>query len=655
MKKIYTIAALAAASLAMVSCSDFLDQTSPSEHSTTNTFESPYYTGLTVNKAYGLLTQDRTYSQDMAIIWGMNTDVELVDGLGTARNDAGARKSMNYDTSASESSMKFDEAWTAGYEIVEYCNEIEEGIRQSETYKSAKGTDKAEFDQYLGEVITLRAMVYLDMIRFWGDIPMKFESAKSDLSNITVGKTDRDVILDSLMVQLKKEPIQKLPWAGSGLTTEHVTQGYARALYAQIALTRAGYAIREASKAGYETAEYSDATYPTQRPAQETREKLYREAALQLDTVISKGIHKLNPSYENEFYLLNQQTLDKTYYENIFEIPMMHNVSGELGYTVGKRMNGDTSDFGRGNSSGKLKTTAELLYSYAKGDTRRDVTCTLSQFKESNEKTTEEISAAPFAIYIGKWRPEWMSAEWTSQNMAMKGSNSKHMTGINVVKMRYSQVLLMYAECLNELVGYNSTLAGTTCGMTALQALMEVHNRAFGTEQTAYENSINSDDELFEAINNENKWEFVGENVRKWDLIRWGLLAKEIAKSKNDYVNDCVNAGWPTTIYYKYTDDKKTRIDASSYLLTADDIASATLTGYESKTGFGFESEEKRNDSKEYKTNLPGISSGLVGTNATSAEIGEPVGHTVKNRYIMPIGTKTLSDANGALQNSYGY
>lgn len=645
MKKIYSIVALAAASLAMVSCSDFLDKSSPSEHNTTNTFESTYYANLVVNKAYGLLTQDRTYSQDMAFIWAMNTDVELVDGMGTSRNDAGARKSMNYDTSASESAMRFDEAWTAGYEVVEYCNEIEEGIRQSEVYKSGTARERSDMRQYLGEAITMRAMMYLDMIRFWGDIPMKFASTQADLSNVTLGKTDRDVILDTLMVQLK-EAISLLPWAGS-LSTEHFTQGYARALYAQIALTRAGYAIREAAKTGYETADYSDPTYPTQRPDADTRKKLYAEAAMQLDTIIANGTHQLNPSYENEFYQLNQQTLDKTYYENLFEIPMMPNVSGELGYTVGKRMNGDTSDWGRANSSGKLKTTAELLYSYAEGDTRRDVTCMLTQFKESNGTTIEEFSTNPFEIYIGKWRPEWMNAEWLSQNLAMSGSPSKHMTGINVVKMRYAQVLLMYAECLNELVGYNGTLAGTTCGKTAIDALMEVHNRAFGgAEQSDYRNAITSNDALFEALDKENKWEFVGENVRKWDLIRWNKLAKNIAQSKYDYTQDCLS--WPQNFYFKYNADK-TRIEE----IVID--SNVSLSGYQSKGAFGFASEDKRNSNANYMTKLPTISSGLVGEDMTSPEIGTPVGHTVLNRYIMPIGTKTLSDANGALTNSYGY
>ena len=149
---------------------------------------------------------------------------------------------------------------------------------------------------YLGEARTIRAMVYFDLLRVFGDIPLKLEPTKSDLSNAYIGKTDRDSIMDVLMDDLDKA-IDELPWAGqSSYTTEHATKGYAHALLAQMALTRAGYAIRESAKSGYETASYSDPTYPTQRPDAATRKALYERALKHLTAVINSGVHQLNPS-----------------------------------------------------------------------------------------------------------------------------------------------------------------------------------------------------------------------------------------------------------------------------------------------------------------------------------------------------------------------
>ena len=83
MKKLFSIITITVgALLATTSCTDFLDQQSPSEHTDADVWESTYYTGLRVNKLYGAMGQDRTYSQDLAIVWNMNSDVELVDGLG---------------------------------------------------------------------------------------------------------------------------------------------------------------------------------------------------------------------------------------------------------------------------------------------------------------------------------------------------------------------------------------------------------------------------------------------------------------------------------------------------------------------------------------------------------------------------------------------
>lgn len=98
MRNIYKTLCLAAGLVAMTSCSDFLDQTSPSELDNKTTFNNTYYTELTVNKIYGSLTQDQAYSNFMPIIAGLNTDCELVDGLGTdASNTSSERGNMNYN------------------------------------------------------------------------------------------------------------------------------------------------------------------------------------------------------------------------------------------------------------------------------------------------------------------------------------------------------------------------------------------------------------------------------------------------------------------------------------------------------------------------------------------------------------------------------
>lgn len=649
MENIIKLLALAAGVAGMSSCSDFLEQTAPSELNDNTVYNSTYYTGLRVNKIYGGLAQDQTYSQYIPIIWGLNSDCELVDGLGAdADNTTSERGNMNYNASPSWGNLA--KLWDAMYGIIEDANLTLEGINSSSLLTSG-GSEQKTMERYKGETLALRAMIYFDLVRFFGDVPLKLEPSQADLSNAYLHKTDRDVILDTLMVDLKNA-VELLPWADevSGYTTEHATKGYAHALLANIAMTRAGWVIREQAKDGYETADYTDPTYPTQRPDAATRTKLYELALSHLSAIITNGTHKLNPSVENQWYLINQRELDKNYHENIFEMPMGLGVSSELGYTVGVRVNGATTEYGvKGNSSGKMKLTAPFFYSFDKKDLRRDITCAQVQLGAENGVTKESmLGNAPFGIYVGKWDVRKMNEEW--RQAAIATGNAKWMSGINVVKARYPQVLLWYAEVMNELAGPDGDYEGSA-GLTARQALAMVHTRAFADADKAdaekYIEAIPATKEaMFDAIVDENAWELAGEGFRKFDLIRWNLLAEKIQEFKDTYYDELMNESnpnyYPEKVYFNYTDDTKTKIDMSSVTWYGLPEGKESSDYDDNKSFYGAEREDSKQT--QLQTNWPSISSGLVGDNVQ-----------VKNRYLLPIGSTTISAANGYIHNSYGY
>lgn len=632
MKKILKLFVLGIGIFGMSACSDFLDQTSPSKFNDDEVFNSTYYTSLFLNKVYGGLTEDQTYAQYIPIVWGLNSDCELVDGLGEdAGNTSSERGNMNYNTNAGWANIS--KLWDAMYSIIENANITIEGIEGSELLV-AEGADKKTMLAYKGEALALRAMVYFDMVRFFGDIPMKMEPTNPDLSNVYLGKTDRDVIMDRLIVDLE-EAITYLPWAGeSGYTTERATKGYAHALLANIALTRAGWNIREAAKEGYVTAAFSDATYPTQRCSDEKRKEMYELALTHLGEIMTSGKHQLNPSVEDHWLWINQRKQDQSYRENIFEIPMGLAKSGELGYTVGVRMNGASSKYGpKGNSSGKMKLTAPYFWSFDRNDLRRDLTCANYQLKETDGVLKEEmLGNTPFGVYCAKWDIRKMNEEWRE---LAKATDAKLTTGINVVKMRYPQVLLMFAEVMNEL--YGADVSDTKTGLTAREALGQVHVRAFAADNRSaaevYIASIPADKEgFFDKIVDENAWELAGEGFRKFDLIRWNLLSSKIDQFKDDYRTQL--SEYPEKVYFKYNSDFS--IDMSSvewYEIPSD------TEGYENKSFWGAEATAETKTQLE--TNLPSISSGL--------------NKVVKNRYLLPIALTTISTSNGALQNSYGY
>lgn len=706
----------------MAGCSDFLDQKSPSELTTDEAFKSASFTQLAVNKLYGLMT-DNTYGQIVPIIFGTNTDCELIDGLGgEASNTTSERGNMNYNFSPSWKTL--NTAWDGIYDIINNCNSIIDGINQNGGLNSDDAKIKKQYRQFMGEALTVRAMCYLDLVRLWGDVPFKttFDNNGSAMYS-GGGKVDRDIILDALILDLRKAT-EYLYWAGESvgdmtLTTERVTKGYAYALLSEVALTRAGYAIREAGKDGYENLpEYSDATYPTQRPGEAKRQEMYKLAAEAAYFVINDSHHKLNPSFANEWEKINQLILDTEYRENMFEIPTGCGVTGELGYSIGVRINGATPYFGeKGNSSGKVKMTGSYWASFHNTgfnatkseecwvalDTRRDVTVYPFQIRVRSGRKIYNVTHAEniyyeepsfsgaWALYCGKWNPMKMSDAIIK--VAQSSGDAKWATGINVVRMRYSKVLLNYAEACFNIGGKDYKIEN---GPTALEALEQVHTRAYEDANKSkgkdfIDNIVNTDG-FMEALYSENAWEFAGEGVRKYDLIRWGQLSHKILKMKTDYLNGVTKqlsqGGWPRTMYYLYKEKANPgpddtyanlgKFDTSKFgglLITVQssycwgngwpqypgDTKKRTSSDCQSSTWFGTATENDRT------TYLPFISAGLnpwddiqevqkaQATWPRDDLFNPQTNMTVKNRYILPIGSLTISDSNGTLKNSYGY
>ncbi len=87
--------------------------------------------------------------------------------------------------------------------------------------------------------------------------------------------------------------------------------------------------------------------------------------------------------------------------------------------------------------------------------------------------------------------------------------------GINTIVMRYAEVILFRAEALNEL--------GRTS--EAIPLLKRIRDRAGLDTKASY-----SQDEMRKAIRHERRVEFAFEDIRGWDIIRWGIQEETLGK-----------------------------------------------------------------------------------------------------------------------------
>ena len=138
-----TIVLGGAALFTVTSCSDFLDQKSPSDTDANNVWQSAYYTENVLNKAYGLLCEDYTYSQVLCYTFMTNSDIEFANAYGEkdAKTEGKGRDLNNYYADNDASFSKIGSAWDHIYECIEYCNNIIDGLKDLKL-EGATSTEK---------------------------------------------------------------------------------------------------------------------------------------------------------------------------------------------------------------------------------------------------------------------------------------------------------------------------------------------------------------------------------------------------------------------------------------------------------------------------------------------------------------------------------
>jgi hypothetical protein len=492
------VAVLLSAAVAAVSCKGYLDAVSPSVYTNEVTFSSVSGANSAVIGAYDPLSGDNGYGVRLSTGYAYDTD----EGQNRAgAPDGGSRDVNRYRVTAGTSELI--NPFTTLYQGVERANICIERIPQMTLYASGTATEQQQLRRLYAEALALRALYYLEITRNWGDVPASFEPAGDDV-NLPV--TDRNAIYDRLLTDLATAS-RLLPWrtqADYG-PYERFTKGAAKALRARIALYRGGYQSRQGQMvraADYQTA--------------------YQVARAECDTLLrNRAQHTLNPSFEAVWRNVSGLAFDTQYGEVMFEVAMGSGSAAsdsKLGYNNGPRL----SQLSRwGQTSGGISILATYFYAFDSTDTRRDVTVTLYRSVDATPNVLNSVTGN--SLTDGKFRRDWRVPllPGTSQNL-----------GMNWPVVRFSDVLLMFAEAQNELAGPSAAYNGTT----PVQALEEVRRRAFSTAnyRALPAARTSSATAFFTTLVNERLLEFGGESIRKYDLIRWNLLASKIAETKTN-------------------------------------------------------------------------------------------------------------------------
>jgi len=570
-----------AGALLLSSCSDFLDTESPSEQTSSVIYENEGMAKSAIMGVYSQLAGTFVYGQKMSVNWQGVSDIELASGY----NDDPSNQ-LTSDTGAANYWCDWYNQtiqWSYIFKMAELASTAVEGIRNS----SILGTSKT-MQQYLGEALTLRALSYFELVRRYGDIPYKEGTSNSDLSNVYMGKIDRDSIYPCIIKDMQ-EAITYLPWMGNGeYNVERISKGFAKGLLARIALTAGGWSIRDGNQFSDANVEHYPNTannpgmaeingYYVGRP--KNWKDFYEIAEQQCAEIIgdAENPHRLDPDYGDIWKTVCGLEYN-TYNENLFEVANGVGYSGDIGTLMGRGMDGNLGYGSRGWGGSYISTNGYYFYSFDPEDSRRDYACYWATGKKRTDGkydgtggVEEKLDNSIMNLKFGKWDFFWTGDAY--RNIASTAT-ARTPTGINWILMRYPDILLMFAEARYQL-GKGEDTPNATAKISARQALEQVRARAFG-EGSAKISQYDPD--FFMAIVNERAWEFGCEGIRKLDLVRWGLLDTKIEEMKEAML--CMMDGllpvkcmdktyqpgdFPQYVYYKtFEDGKRVCIDWSS-------------------------------------------------------------------------------------------
>ena len=428
---------------------------------------------IALNGVYATLAQTTLYGGDMLARMGLSADLGY-ESYSTDEGTVGY-----YD--ASPSDPRILNYWRDLYAGIGRANRLLENLHKPEM-------DEKERDNIRGQALFLRAYYHFLLVTRFGDVPLVLTVPPSGkLTDVQLPQTPKREVYLRIISDMETaaglvKPASEVECGG------RISQSAVWGILARVCLYMAGEPVNEPG--------------------------MYAKAKEYAQKVIDTQFHKLNTSFEQVFINYIQDKYDIK--ESIFEVEFWGNNVGTYTTTAGRvgRDNGiglSNADLEIGVSPGMIRATAYFLSLFEENDLRRDLTIApFTYTKETGEKVYQTTNY--WIRYCGKFRREY---ELTSPK-------SVTYTPINFPILRYSDVLLMYAEG----VAADPANASDEELALAYEYLNQVRRRGYGKDINTPDDAVDFEKEskldLMEHIKDERARELGFEIMRKDDIIRWG-------------------------------------------------------------------------------------------------------------------------------------
>lgn len=344
--------------------------------------------------------------------------------------------------------------WQQNYTAIARSNEIIFRIADKPIAEELK-------KQYTGEALFLRAFNYFNLVRQYGGVPLRLDPTSSPEEAKSKGRASVDEVYAQIITDLSTAA-ELLPAKYPAAEAGRATAGAARTVLGKVYLTQKKYTealteLRKVQGLGYSLmAKYADIFSPSNKNN-------------------SESIFEIQ-------YLGTQPSLASNFMYQFAPWNSLSIVTGDAGTTLG-------------GGNGWNVPTQDMIDAYEPGDLRKDISL-----------------ATGFTDLSGKFQPNPYVKKYNH------GFVDRGRTDDNFPLLRYADVLLMIAECLNE--------QGFAANGEAFSLLNQIRERAQLKPKTAGNTdpilSVDTQEAFRQALFQERRVELAFENHRWYDLVRSG-------------------------------------------------------------------------------------------------------------------------------------
>lgn len=452
--------------LSLTSCSDFLDLKPKNQLGSEQFYETAEQFTMAVNGAYSTLQEGSQYGN-----WYVFSEIPSDNTRNLLSGSVVDQDEFDkfYIRTTNPYIANF---WDMSYTGINRVNTVLDRIDNIDI-------DKTLSDRYKLECKFLRALTYFNLVRVYGDVPLVLHEISIDESYKYV-RESKEKVYEQIIADLKEA--EALPASyKEDANIGRATSGAAKALLGKVYLTQ----------------------------------NKYPEAEAKLAEVVNGQVYAL---LENESGSLNNEGYASVFHadnhnskEAVFEVQFKKG-----GFDEGSNFpnafapfNSGTNVVQVGGTGGNNIPEMDIYNAYEEGDLRRDFSMALG-YNDSRKNG------------------EWVESRYVKKyfDIPYQGGDSNN----NFPVIRYADVLLMYAEALNQ--------NGKTA--QACDYLNQVRRRGFGyqtTETSPVDIKTSNKSEFFLAVEHERRVELAFEGHRWFDLIRTGR-AIEVMKSKGFKLNE---------------------------------------------------------------------------------------------------------------------